>query len=154
MSEQNKAIVRRSFEELFTKGDLRVADEVFAPDYVGHDPALPQEMHGPEEFKQFVRMYRTAFPDLELTVEDQIAEGDKVVTRFTARGTHRGDLMGIPPTGRKIVVTGISIDRMENGKSVESWTNYDVMSMMQQLGIVPGAVAAAPEATREQPARH
>jgi steroid delta-isomerase-like uncharacterized protein len=133
----NKKIIRRSFEELFTQGQLDVADEVFATSYVGHDPTLPRDLHGPEEFKQFVRTYRAAFPDLVLTVEDQIAEGDRVVTRFTARGTHRGDLMGIPPTGKKVTVTGISIDRVANGKSVESWTNYDLMSMMQQLGVVP-----------------
>jgi steroid delta-isomerase-like uncharacterized protein len=144
----NKAIIRRSFEELFTRGDLSVADEIFAADYVGHDPALPHDIHGPEEFKQFVRMYRSAFPDLELTIEDQIADGDEVVTRFTARGTHRGELMGIPPTGRTVVVTGVSIDRLVDGKSVESWTHYDVMSMIQQLGIAP--IPSAPE-TREQP---
>jgi predicted ester cyclase len=97
-------------------------------------------------------MYRIAFPDLELTIEDQVAEGDEVVTRFTARGTHRGELMGIPPTGRKVVVTGISIDRLVNGKTVESWTNYDVLSMMQQLGIIP--MPSAPEAREEQPVRH
>src|SRR5262245_38371385 len=101
MSQQNKAIVRRGFEELFNKGQLDVADEVFAKDYVGHDPALPKDLHGPQEFKKFVQMYRTAFPDLVCTIEDQLADGDKVVTRFTARGTHRGELMGIPPTGRK-----------------------------------------------------
>ncbi len=152
MMHDNKLVVRRSFEELFTRGDLRVADEVFAPDYVGHDPTLPHDLHGPEEFKQFVRMYRSAFPDLTLTVEDQIAEGDLVVTRFTARGTHRGELMGIPPTGNCVAITGISIDRMRDGKSVESWTNYDVMTMMQQLGIIP---AVGPEiAPAAQPVAH
>jgi len=139
MSEQNKSIVRRSFEELFTQGKLAVADDVFAPEYVGHDPALPQDIRGPEQFKKFVMMYRNAFPDLALTIEDQIAEGDEVVTRFTARGTHRGELMGILPTGKKVVVTGISIDRMKNGKSVESWTNYDMLSLLQQLGVVRSA---------------
>lgn len=156
MSEQNKAIIRRSFEELFSEGELDVADEVFAADYVGHDPALPHDIQGPGEFKQFVQMYRTAFPDLELTVEDQIAEGDRVVTRFTARGTHGGDLMGIPPTGRQVVVTGISIDRLVDGKSAESWTSYDVMSMLQQLGVIPlpGQLAGAAEARPEPAARH
>lgn len=146
MSEQNKTIVRRSFEDLFTKGQLDVADQIFDPSYVGHDPALPKEMHGPEEFKQFVRMYRTAFPDLQLIVEGQIAEGDMVATRFTARGTHRGELMGIPPSGKKVTVTGISIDRLLNGKSVESWTNYDVMSMLQQIGVIPAIGQAAKRA--------
>jgi steroid delta-isomerase-like uncharacterized protein len=152
MSEQNKAIVRKSFDELFSRGDLDVADAVFASDYVGHDPALPQPIRGPAEFKRFVTMYRTAFPDLQLTIDDQLADGDLVATRFTARGTHRGPLMGIPPTGRKVTVTGISIDRMVNGKSAESWTNYDVMGMMQQLGILPTPSATNPDA-REQP-RH
>jgi steroid delta-isomerase-like uncharacterized protein len=137
MFDEHKRIVRRSFEELFTQGDLNVADEVFASTYVGHDPALPADIRGPAEFKRFVQMYRTAFPDLQIAIDDQIAEGDLVVTRFTARGTHRGELMGIPPTGNKVVVTGISIDRMADGKSVESWTNYDLMGMMRQLGLVP-----------------
>lgn len=152
MSEENKAIVRRSFDELFSQGDLDVADAVIAADYVGHDPALPQPMHGPLEFKRFVTMYRTAFPDLTLTVEEQIAEGDRVVTRFTARGTNRGALMGIPPTGRRVTITGISIDRMVDGKSAESWTNYDLLGLMQQLGILPGPNVPPPDA-REQP-RH
>jgi steroid delta-isomerase-like uncharacterized protein len=137
MSEQNKDIVRRSFEELFTEGKLEVADDVFAADYVGHDPAMPRDIHGPEEFKNFVRLYRTAFPDLRLVVEEQVAEGDLVVTRFTAVGTHRGELMGIPPTGAKVTVSGISIDRMEGGKSVESWTNYDALNMLRQIGALP-----------------
>ncbi|MBX3155335.1 MAG: ester cyclase [Deltaproteobacteria bacterium] len=152
MSEENKAVVRRAFEELFNRGDLSVADEVFAADFVGHDPALAQDMHGPEEFKHFVRMYRSAFPDLQLTIEDQISDRDEVVTRFTARGTHLGELNGIPPTGRKVVVSGISIDRMVGAKTVESWTSYDLMSMMEQLGVapVPGASAGA----QEQQPRH
>jgi steroid delta-isomerase-like uncharacterized protein len=150
----NKAIVRRSFEQLFSEGDLSVADEVFAADFIGHDPALGREIHGPEEFKQFARMYRAAFPDLKLTVEDQIAEGDLVVTRFSARGTHRGELMGIPPTGNKVNITGISIDRMVNGKSVESWTNYDLMTMMQQLGVIPAPGKGAQAAAAETAQRH
>jgi steroid delta-isomerase-like uncharacterized protein len=152
MFEQNKAIVRRSLEELFTHGDLGVADEVFAADYVGHDTELPQPLRGPEEVKRFVAMYRTAFPDLVVSVEDQIAEGDRVVTRFVARGTHRGPLMGIPPTGRKVTVPGISIDRIVDGKSAEAWINYDVMGMMQQLGVLTGPTAPSPD-VREQP-RH
>ena len=97
-------------------------------------------------------MYRTAFSDLVLTVEDQIAEGDKVVTRFTARGTHRGELMGIPPTGVKVVVTGISIDRFVGGRSVESWTHYDFMSLLKQLGVLT-APGVSPSQRRAQPPR-
>jgi steroid delta-isomerase-like uncharacterized protein len=152
MDYDNKAIVRRSFEELFSDGNLDVVYEVFAPHYIGHDPTLPDPIRGPEGFKQFVRMYRKAFPDLLLTVEDQIAEGDRVVTRFTARGTHRGDLMGIPATGARVTITGISIDHMRDGKSVESWTNYDTLGMLQQLGLVvargPGAGAVAEQRAR------
>ena len=151
MSEQNKVIARRSFEELFTHGKLDVADEIFAKEYVGHDPNMPREIRGPDEFKQFARMYRTAFPDLKLVVEEQVAEGDLVVTRFTATGTHRGELMGIAPTGAKVTVTGISIDRMKNGKSVESWTHYDALNMFRQLGAIPSPQLGAPPAQAERP---
>src|SRR5262245_50478874 len=149
----NKVIVRRSFDELFTQGKLEVADEVFAKDYVGHDPAMPRDIRGPEEFKQFVRMYRTAFPDLKCTVDAQLAEGDLVCTRFTATGTHRGELMGIPPTGAKLTVTGISIDRMKDGKSVESWTNYDALNMLRQIGALP-PLKAKEEAEKPRPQRN
>jgi steroid delta-isomerase-like uncharacterized protein len=137
MSEQNKDIVRRSFEELFSAGKLEVADEVFAENYVGHDPALGRDLHGPEELRQYVRMYRNAFPDLVCAIDEQVAEGDLVVTRFTATGTHRGDLMGVAPTGAKVTVTGISIDRLEDGKSVESWTQYDALNMLRQINAIP-----------------
>ena len=140
-TDDNKAIIRRGIEEMFSRGHVDVADEVFAADHVAHDPALPNDLHGPAQFKEFVRMYRTAFPDLELTIDDQIAEGDRVVTRFTARGTHRGELLGIPPSGNEVVVPGISIDRLVDGKSVESWTSYDVLGMLRQLGAL--AVTAA-----------
>ncbi len=82
-------------------------------------------------------MYRSAFPDLQATVEDQVAEGDKVASRFTFRGTHRGELAGIPPTGNQVEVTGIVISRIEGGKGAEDWSNYDALGMMQQLGVVP-----------------
>jgi steroid delta-isomerase-like uncharacterized protein len=149
----NKSIVRSTFEDLFNRADFSVADRVFAAEFVGHDPALSQELHGPDEFKLFVRMYRTAFPDLVLTIEDQRADGDEVVTRFTARGTHQGDLFGIPPTGQCVEITGISIDRLIADKIVESWTNYDLLGMMRQLGFAlarqapqAGAETARPQA--------
>jgi len=135
-AEENKAIVRRVFEELFNQGKLDVAGEIFAADYVFHAP-LAAEVRGPEGFKQFVSMYRTAFPDLQYTIEDQIAEGDEVVTRWTATGTHRGELMGIAPTGKQGRVTGISIGRVARGKIVEDWANWDALGMLQQLGVVP-----------------
>ncbi len=136
MSEENKAIVRRDFEEVWNQGNLVVADEIFDANYVAH--GLGVELPpGPEGFKQFVSVYRSAFPDLHFTIEDQIAEGDRVVVRWTTRGTHKGELMGIPATGKPVVVTGIDIFHISSGKVVESWTNWDALGMMQQLGVIP-----------------
>ncbi len=141
MSEENKEKVRRFVEEVFNEGNLGVADELFASDYVLHDPTTPEEVRGPEGIKQFVQMYRSAFPDGHITVEDQIAEGDKVVTRFRGRGTHQGELMGIPPSGNQVEVPGITISRMSGGKIAEDWTNYDTLGLMQQIGAVPSPEA-------------
>jgi steroid delta-isomerase-like uncharacterized protein len=135
--EENKAVVRRFLEEIFTGGNLELVEELFAPHYVLHDPSVPGEVRGPEGIKQYVGMYRGAYPDTRFTVEDQIAEGDEVVTRWTGRGTHQGELMGIPPTGQEVTVTGIEFDRVSGGKLEETWVNYDAMGMMQQLGVIP-----------------
>ena len=137
MSEENKALARRFLEEAFNEGNLGLADEIFASDYVLHDPTNPEEMRGPEGAKQFVQMYRSAFPDSHVTVEDLIAEGDKVVTRFRGRGTHQGELFGIPPSGNQVEVSGITISRFEGGKFVEDWTNSDTLGLMQQIGAIP-----------------
>ena len=134
-TEENKALARSSFEEILNNVNLAIIDEVFSPNYVLHTPAGP--VHGPEGFKQFVLMYRNAFPDARYTLEEMIAEGDKVVTRWTATGTHLGELMGIPPTGRRGTVTGISIGRYEGGKLVEEWLNFDALGMLQQIGVIP-----------------
>ncbi len=145
--EENKAVVRRFLEEIFSGGNLELVDELFAPHYVLHDPAVPGEVRGPEGVKQYVGMYRGAYPDTRFTVEDQIAEGDEVVTRWTGRGTHQGELMGIPPTGQEVTVTGIEFDRVSGGKLEETWVTYDALGMMQQLGFVP-----SPEQSEGQPA--
>lgn len=137
MSETNKALVRRWFEELFNEGRLEVADEIVAPDHVDHDPTLPDTPAGPEGVKASVSLYHGAFPDAHITIEDQIAEGDKVVTRWTGRGTHRGDLMGVPPGGNKVTVAGVTINRISGGRIAESWDNYDALGMMQQVGAIP-----------------
>jgi steroid delta-isomerase-like uncharacterized protein len=131
--EENKAIFRRIVEEGFNKGNLAIVDELVATNHVNHT----DNVHGPEEYKQFITMYRTAFPDLHMTIEDQIAEGDKVVNRWTSRGTHKGDLMGIPPTGKQTTVTGMYVARIIGGKIVEEWGNLDALGMMQQIGVVP-----------------
>jgi steroid delta-isomerase-like uncharacterized protein len=140
-AEENKAIARREMEELFNHtGNLDVADEIYAPDYVGHEPTQPEDIHGVEGARQFAATMRSAFPDLSCTIEDQVAEGDKVVTRWTGRGTHQGEAEELgPPTGKRMEITGISIERISEGKVAESWDNYDAMGMMQQLGMVPEA---------------
>ena len=141
MSETNKTISRRLIEEVFNKGNLDLAEELVTADSVGHDPALPEETHGPEGLRQSVTGYRTGFGDLVIKVEDQIAEGDRVVTRWTGRGTHTGAIFGIDPTGKQTTVTGITIDRIVGGKIAESWTNWDTLGLMQQLGVVPPVTA-------------
>jgi predicted ester cyclase len=137
-TEENKAVVQREIAELFNHtGNLDAADEIYAPNYVGHDPTFG-DLHGPEAAKQSAAMYRQAFPDLEATIEDQVAEGDKVVTRFSSRGTHQGQTEAFgPPTGNRVEVTGITIERFSEGKIVEDWTNFDALGLMQQLGLVP-----------------
>ena len=136
MSEENKSISRRVQEEAFNQGNLAVIDELVAADYVDHDlpPGFPD---GPEGYKQLVAMYRAAFPDVQMTIEDVIADGDKVALRWTATGTHQGELMGIPPTNKQVTVTGMDINRLAGGKIAEHWGNFDQMGMMQQLGVIP-----------------
>ena len=135
--EENKAVVRRWFEELFNAGNLEVADEIIAADHVNHDPTLPDIPSGPEGQKQVVNLYRGAFTNAHISVEDQLAEGDRVVTRWTGSGTHQGEFMGVAPSGNQVTVTGISINRVSGGKIAESWTNYDALGMMQQIGAIP-----------------
>jgi steroid delta-isomerase-like uncharacterized protein len=135
-TEENKTIARRSFEEPWNQGNLAAVDEIYAATYVNHDPANPG-IEGLAGQKQLIRTYRTAFPDTHFKIEEQIAEGDKVVTRWTATGTHRGDLMGIAPTGKQARVSGINIDHIADGKIQESWSNWDTLGLMQQLGVVP-----------------
>ena len=149
MSEQNKAIVRRLFEELWNKGNLSVADQLFSPNYAHHDPSTPDVGRGPESEKKRATLYRTAFPDLQLTIEDIIAEGETVMARWSCRGTHKGDLSGIAPTGKQVTISGVTIARLTNGKLAEGYVNWDALGLMQQLGVAPElvktkAVAAQP----------
>jgi steroid delta-isomerase-like uncharacterized protein len=135
--EENKALARRWVEDLFNAGNLEVADEIIAQDHVHHDPTLPDIPPGPEGQKQVVNLYRGAFTNAHISIEDQVAEGDRVVTRWTSSGTHQGELMGLAPTGNHVRITGITINRVSDGKIVESWTNYDALGMMQQIGAIP-----------------
>lgn len=137
MSEANKALVRREVEEIFSKGNLDAAGEIYAPDYVGHEPTSPEGARGVEGARRFAAAYREAFPDFRVTVEDQFAEGDRVATRFTARGTHEGELEGIAPTGNRVEIAGLAISRIEDGKVAEDWTVFDALGLMQQIGAIP-----------------
>ncbi len=148
MSEKNKTIVRRLFEELWNKGNLSVADELFTPNYDHHDPSTPDVGRGPESEKKRATLYRTAFPDLRLTIEDIIAEGDAVMARWSCRGTHKGDLSGIPPTGKQFTISGVSIARVAGGKMAEGWINWDALGLMQQLGVVPETAKAKAAAAK------
>lgn len=134
-TEENKAIVRPMLEEL-DKGNWAIFNELFAPDFVYHGPVSPKPLTR-EELEQIARMFYAAFPDWRHTIEDMIAEGDKVVTRFTLRGTHKGEFQGIPATGKEIAFTAICIFRIAEGKIVEEWQEIDLIGLMRQLGAIP-----------------
>jgi steroid delta-isomerase-like uncharacterized protein len=137
ISEENKALARRWFEEVFNAQNLDVSDEITAQDSVNHDPTLTDLPSDPEGDKQVVNLYHGAFPDAQIAVEDQIAEGDRVVTRWTGRGTHQGEFMGAPPSDNRVEVAGMTINRVSEGKIAETWTIYDALGMMQQMGAMP-----------------
>ena len=134
--EENKADTRRAIKGFWNQGNMALLDEFWAPNYINHDPTNP-EVRDLEGFKQWVIAARTAFPDLNVTIDDLIAEGDKVVTRWTVRGTHKGEFGKIPATGKKVTFTGITISRFVDGKTVESWWSDDDLGLMQQLGVIP-----------------
>ena len=137
--EQNKATARRWFTDIITQGKLAVADEIFSSNHVVHDPHAPPGgwANGPESLKQIAGPFRAGFPDLKVTIEDQIAEGDKVVTRWSASGSNTGSLQGMPATGKTVRVTGANVARLSEGKIVESWFNFDMLTLLRQLGVVP-----------------
>ncbi len=136
MSAENEALVRRYVEEVYDQRRLEVADEIFASDFTLHDPDLPGGAHGPEGMKCIVETFVGAFPDLQVTLDDEFSSGEKVVTRWTSRGTHQGELMGIAPTGNSVEVPGSVFYRIVGGKIVEFRGQLDMMSLMQQLGAI------------------
>jgi len=139
VSEENKDKVRRLVEEAFGQGKLEVVDEVLGPDFVCYDPnSEAGEIRGADTIRGEIEYFRNAVPDLTYTVVDQVAEGDKVVTRYMASGTHQGEFFGVPGTGNRIEMSGIQIDRFdESGKMVEEWPEYDLLGAMRQMGAIP-----------------
>lgn len=135
-AEENKALVRRYVEEVVNQGNLDLLDEIFAPGFVEYG-ADTDQVSGVEDSKQFFDMLRSGFPDFQGTIEDLFAEGDKVVLRFTFRGTHQGEFMGIAPTAKQVTMSGIDIFRIADGKVVELWGQEDMLGIMQQLGAIP-----------------
>jgi len=133
----NKALARRLIEESWNQGNLNTVDELMATDHVGHHSLVPKQPTGREFYKQYIVRTRTAFPDFHATIEEQIAEGDLVVTRWSVQGTHQGMFRGQHPTGKQMSVTGIVIDRIANGMAVEGWMEMDTLHQMQQLGVMP-----------------
>jgi steroid delta-isomerase-like uncharacterized protein len=138
MADDHKAIIR-AFIAGLNEGDLSVIDRYMAPEFADHDPGRAGLPPGIEGFKQFFAAMKQAFPDTMVIPEDMVAEGDKVAVRFTVRGTHRGEFMGIAPMGKEVVVQGMDINRMANGKIAERWGIADSLSMLQQLGVIPSS---------------
>ena len=134
-TEANKSLIHRGLEEGMNRRNFNIFDQVIGPDFVNH--SLPAPTPGPQGFKHVVGMFTTAFPDLHVTVEDAIAEGDRVATRGFLTGTHKGPFMNVPPTGKAIKVAYIDMWRVADGKAVENWVQMDIMGLMQQLGAVP-----------------
>lgn len=146
-TEQNKVTARRLVEEGFNKKNLKLLDEIFAKDAISHDPSQPNLGRGPQGARESMEPYTTAFPDARLVIEREIAEGDYVVQYLRTSGTHTGPLGNIPATGKKTNVTGVIISKFQDGKVVETWSLWDQLTLMQQLGVVP-----MPETAAKQPA--
>ena len=137
MSADNKAIVRRLYEEVWNKRKLEVINEIISPSHALQGPNFSGSSVGPEAYKRQVLLFLTGYPDLDWTIEDIIAEKDKVVACWSISGTHKGDYMGVPATNKKVSVDGMTIHHIANGKIMDSYSNWDALGMMQQLGVVP-----------------
>lgn len=137
MTEKNKELARTLIEEVWGKGNLDLTAGLLTDDFVGHVSGEPAPLRGPEAVRSWVAQWRAAFPDVRVTVEDEIAEGDKVVSRITATGTHQHELMGMPATGRSVTVAAIAIERFSGGKLAEVWTMFDLAGLLRQIGVLP-----------------
>ena len=137
MSNENEAIIRRNIDEVWNGGRLEVLDEIVAEQYVRHESALPRPVHGRAELKETVRLYRDAFPDLNVVIEEMVSSDDLVSTLWRASGTQRGDLMGVSPTDRRVEVSGLNLARFLEGKLIEEWQEWNEAAMLRQLGVLP-----------------
>lgn len=136
--ENNQATVRRWYEEVLSEGNLSLIDSLFSPNFTHHEEIVPGGWpRGTAGAQALAQTYRTASSDIRYTIEDQFSTGDRVVTRWTASGTHTGDFLGAPGSGRSYTITGISIERLENGKIAETWSNWDLMGLLVQVGLAP-----------------
>jgi steroid delta-isomerase-like uncharacterized protein len=134
-----KAVARLEFEEVFSKGRIELIDEILGDDYVCHDPALPAPARGRAGLRDAVIGFRSALPDLQFTVDQQVAEGDRVVTAWTATGTHIGELMGVPGTGRPVTMSGVDIERFDGDRIVEVWALWDALGVYRTITAAGGA---------------
>ena len=144
MAQENSSLIRRWFEEVWNKGRMEAIDEMASADVVGHGQAQHATDIGLREFKPFVRALRSAFPDMKVNIDYVIEQGDKVVARWTATMTHKGEFLGFAPTGKKVTVTGTTTQRISGGKIVEGWDNWDQLGLLVQIGAVPAAHFVAP----------
>lgn len=133
----NKELCRRYFDELWTGGDEEFIDRHVAENYLFHDPGTPGGVRGTDGLRRYYRRFRTGFPNMRFTVEDQVAKGERVVTRWSVESTHAGPLLGLAPTGKTVHVTGINIFRIADDQLVEGWHNLDELGMLRQLGLAP-----------------
>ena len=148
MSADNKAIVRRLYEEVWNKRRTELVDELISPSHALHDPNVSGSAIGPEAYKRQVTHFVTGFPDLRFSIEDTVAENDKLVVAWTISGTHKGEFMGVPATNKKVSMDGITINHIVNGKIMDSYISYDALGMLQQLGAVPPLGQAKDAAAR------
>jgi steroid delta-isomerase-like uncharacterized protein len=137
MSMENKAIVRRLYEEVWNKRRVELVDELMSPSHAMHNNHVPDSCIGPEAYKREVARFMTGFPDLRFNVEDVVSENDKVAVSWTISGTHTGEFRGISPTGKKVSIEGITINHIADGKIMDSYVNWDALSVLQQFGVAP-----------------
>ena len=138
MTDSIKERARAFIEEAWSKGNLAIVDEMLAPDYVNHSPLESDQPAGRDGYKRAIVTLRTGFPDLTSTVEEVLVEGDRVVTRYTAKGTHLGTFQGVAPTGKRIEAGGTTIDRYAGGRIVETWDSFDLLAVYRQIGVFSG----------------